>query len=122
MFSSLHDPDLVEHFNLLFGIFTFCLGAIFGSFANVVILRLPEGKSVVHPPSRCNDCGERVKWYDNIPILSWFILRGKCRSCKKPFSASRPLGIFTGHAHHMDVDVGPDQTEFSSSKSSADTT
>jgi len=56
-------------------------GALWGSFANVVIARLPEGRSVVRPPSACMRCKSRLSWYDNIPILSYLWLRGKCRSC-----------------------------------------
>ena len=57
-----------------------------GSFGNVVIYRLPLGKSVVSPRSHCYSCKKTVPWYDNIPIFSWFILRGKCRNCKAPYS------------------------------------
>lgn len=57
-------------------------GAVIGSFLNVVILRLPRQESIVHPRSRCGACGEMIRWYDNIPVLSWLILlRGKCRHC-----------------------------------------
>ena len=66
--------------------YLFVLGAIFGSFANVIILRLPKGESIVTPRSHCGKCKTPVKWFDNIPILSWFILRGKCRHCREPFS------------------------------------
>jgi len=55
-------------------------GAIVGSFLNVVIYRMPLDKSVVTPGSHCA-CGAPIKWYDNIPVLSWFILRGKARCC-----------------------------------------
>jgi leader peptidase (prepilin peptidase)/N-methyltransferase len=66
-------------------------GAIIGSFLNVVIWRLPRGESLVSPPSHCPNCGEPVKPYDNIPILSWLLLRGKCRHCGNPISARYPL-------------------------------
>jgi leader peptidase (prepilin peptidase)/N-methyltransferase len=66
--------------------FLFIQGACLGSFANVVIYRLPAGKSVVHPRSRCPSCQKMIAWYDNIPILSWFFLGGKCRHCKIKFS------------------------------------
>ncbi len=62
-------------------IFIFCLGCCVGSFLNVVIYRLPLGKSLSNPPSSCPKCGKKIKFYDNIPILSWIILRGKCRFC-----------------------------------------
>src|SRR5260370_22233815 len=57
------------------------LGLIVGSFANVCIHRLPRGQSVVSPPSRCPSCGGRIRPWDNIPVLSYLILRGRCRSC-----------------------------------------
>jgi len=64
----------------------FVLGACFGSFFNVVIYRLPKNESIVLPSSHCMNCGEPIRWYDNIPILSYFILRGKCRDCGTEFS------------------------------------
>jgi len=64
----------------------FLFGAIFGSFANVVIYRLPLGQSVVAPRSRCMNCEKPIAWYDNIPIFSWFILRGRCRHCGQRYS------------------------------------
>lgn len=76
----------------LFGsILLFILGALFGSFGNVVIYRLPKGESVIHPRSRCQKCFKAVAWYDNIPIFSWFILRGRCRHCQTPYSIRYPL-------------------------------
>lgn len=69
----------------------FVLGAIFGSFANVVIYRLPQGLSIVRPGSHCYSCKTPVRWFDNIPIFSWFILGGRCRSCKAKFSFRYPL-------------------------------
>jgi leader peptidase (prepilin peptidase)/N-methyltransferase len=68
----------------------FVIGACVGSFLNVVIYRMPAGKSVVKPRSQCR-CGAAIAWYDNIPILSWFILRGKCRHCGASFSIRYPL-------------------------------
>ena len=67
------------------------LGAIFGSFLNVVVHRLPRHESVVSPASHCPRCGTPVKPYDNIPILSWLLLRGHCRSCGEPISPRYPL-------------------------------
>ena len=67
------------------------LGALIGSFLNVVIHRVPAGLSVVHPPSACPGCGNRIRPYDNIPIVSWLILRGRCRDCREPISARYPL-------------------------------
>jgi leader peptidase (prepilin peptidase)/N-methyltransferase len=72
----------------------FIFGALFGSFANVVIVRLPEGKSIVKPRSACMKCGTQILWYQNIPILSWFLLRGKCAKCQAPFSFRYPLVEF----------------------------
>ena len=62
-------------------IFLFAFGACVGSFLNVLIYRLPREQSIVFPPSHCPRCGEPIKWYDNIPIVSWLLLRGRCRSC-----------------------------------------
>ena len=67
------------------------LGAAVGSFLNVVIYRVPAGKSVVHPPSACPSCGERIRPHDNIPVLSWVLLRGRCRACGTRISARYPL-------------------------------
>ena len=64
----------------------FALGLAFGSFLNVCIYRLPLGKSVVAPRSACPDCEKFIPLYDNLPVLSWLILRGKCRNCKEPIS------------------------------------
>jgi len=63
-------------------IFLFALGACIGSFLNVVIYRVPRGESIVFPSSHCPGCGRAIKWYDNIPLISWLVLRGRCRSCK----------------------------------------
>lgn len=76
---------------ILLSIFVFLLGSCLGSFANVVIYRLPKGESVVTPRSRCGSCLKQIAWFDNIPILSWFILRGKCRNCKAAYSFRYPL-------------------------------
>jgi leader peptidase (prepilin peptidase)/N-methyltransferase len=66
-------------------------GAAFGSFLNVVIWRLPRGESVVTPPSACPECGTRIRPYDNVPVLSWLLLRGRCRDCAIPISRRYPL-------------------------------
>jgi len=68
------------------GFLIFLIGLAFGSFANVCIYRLPKGKSIVSPGSFCPNCNKSIKWFDNIPVLSYLILRGKCRYCKKPIS------------------------------------
>ena len=67
------------------------LGLLIGSFLNVVIWRVPRHESVVSPPSRCPGCDQLIRPYDNIPVLSWLILRGKCRGCKTKISARYPL-------------------------------
>jgi leader peptidase (prepilin peptidase) / N-methyltransferase len=72
-------------------VFAGIFGAIVGSFLNVVAYRLPRGESLSHPPSRCPSCGQPVKPYDNIPVLSWLLLRGRCRHCKEPISWRYPL-------------------------------
>ena len=78
-------------------IIAFIVGAAMGSFANVVICRLPRRESIVQPGSRCPLCETPIRWYDNIPILSYFVLRGKCRSCGAPISFRYPLvEILTG--------------------------
>ncbi|MFW6133155.1 MAG: prepilin peptidase [Planctomycetota bacterium] len=64
----------------------FVLGACVGSFLNVVIHRLPRGQSIVFPGSHCPHCGRAIRWYDNIPIVSWFVLRGRCRDCSARIS------------------------------------
>jgi len=71
--------------------FLFALGACVGSFLNVIIYRLPRGESIVFPGSHCPRCGKAIKWYDNLPIASWLILRGRCRACKQPISPRYPL-------------------------------
>ena len=66
-------------------------GLLVGSFLNVVIYRVPAGKSIVSPPSTCPRCGARIRWYDNIPVVSWLVLRGKCRDCGSSISLRYPL-------------------------------
>lgn len=67
-------------------VLAFAWGTIWGSFGNVVIHRLPKGESVVRPRSRCPACGHAIAGFDNVPVLSYLLLRGRCRSCKAPFS------------------------------------
>ncbi|RMF09554.1 MAG: prepilin peptidase [Candidatus Neomarinimicrobiota bacterium] len=67
------------------------LGLIIGSFLNVVILRLPAGESIVSPPSHCPHCGTAIRWWQNIPVLSYLVLRGKCARCGAPISWQYPL-------------------------------
>jgi leader peptidase (prepilin peptidase)/N-methyltransferase len=77
--------------HLIFIPFLFVLGACVGSFLNVLVYRLPLELSVIYPPSRCPDCETKLAWYDNIPVLGWIFLRGKCRYCDKPISARYPI-------------------------------
>jgi leader peptidase (prepilin peptidase)/N-methyltransferase len=66
------------------------LGLVVGSFANVCVYRLPRRQSIVSPPSRCPSCGALIRARDNVPILSWLLLRGRCRSCRAPISPRYP--------------------------------
>jgi leader peptidase (prepilin peptidase) / N-methyltransferase len=67
--------------NVALAVFALPPALALGSFLNVVAARLPEGRSLVHPPSSCLSCGTHVAWYDNVPVLSYLLLRGRCRSC-----------------------------------------
>lgn len=73
-------------FPVLSTLFVFVAGAAVGSFLNVCICRLPKDESVVFPPSRCPRCGYSIRWYDNIPLLSYLALRGRCRRCRARIS------------------------------------
>ncbi len=75
----------------LVGFFFLALGAILGSFLNVAIHRLPRRKSVVFPPSACPHCGAKIRPYDNIPVLSFILLGGRCRACKAGISLRYPF-------------------------------
>lgn len=78
-------------------LFVFAFGACVGSLVNVLVYRLPLGQSVVTPPSRCPKCDTRLTWRENIPILGWLLLRGRCRFCRSPISPEYPLvEAFTG--------------------------
>lgn len=72
-------------------LFFFCVGLSVGSFLNVVIYRFPRGLSLIHPPSACPACGTRIESRDNLPLLGWLRLRGKCRTCQGAISARYPL-------------------------------
>src|SRR5277367_6065005 len=78
----------------LIGVFVFLFGLIIGSFLNVCILRIPSGKSIVMPSSACPKCGHLIQPYDNIPVLSYLLLGGKCRACKTKISPMYPLVEF----------------------------
>jgi leader peptidase (prepilin peptidase)/N-methyltransferase len=67
------------------------LGLAVGSFLNVCIYRLPRGESLVTPASRCPACGRPLRWFDNIPVVSWVLLRGRCGQCQAPISAQYPI-------------------------------
>lgn len=67
------------------------LGLLVGSFLNVVVWRVPRGESVVSPPSACPRCGHRIAAYDNVPVVSWLVLRGRCRRCGAPISVRYPV-------------------------------
>jgi leader peptidase (prepilin peptidase)/N-methyltransferase len=75
----------------LYGAFIFALGACVGSFLNVVVWRLPRGESLSSPPSHCPKCQTPLKWFDNIPVLGWIMLRGRCRYCQQPISPQYPI-------------------------------
>ncbi|MFW5878481.1 MAG: prepilin peptidase, partial [Myxococcota bacterium] len=72
-------------------IFAFLVGAVVGSFLNVIIHRVPRGMSIVSPPSSCSSCGEQVRWYHNVPIVSYIVLKGRCARCEAPFSFRYPV-------------------------------
>lgn len=81
-FADMFDPDLfVIHAPMLF-----IWGALFGSFFNVCIYRIPSGQAIGTPSSHCYACGTKIKWYDNVPLFGYLILRGRCRTCRTPFS------------------------------------
>lgn len=69
----------------------FVFGLLWGSFANVVILRWPKGENFISDRSRCPSCKNQIAWFDNIPLLSWIFLKAKCRNCKNPISIRYPL-------------------------------
>lgn len=83
----------------IFLLFTSILGLCVGSFLNVVAWRTPRGHSIVAPPSACPSCGRRIRWFENIPVLSWILLRARCAGCHGRISIRYPLGeLATGLA------------------------
>jgi leader peptidase (prepilin peptidase) / N-methyltransferase len=82
---------VIELPTAFFVVFFAAFGLIVGSFLNVCIYRLPADESVVHPRSRCPRCGTTIAWYDNLPLVSWALLRARCRGCSTPISARYPL-------------------------------
>jgi leader peptidase (prepilin peptidase)/N-methyltransferase len=88
--------EIAHVFPWFYPVVAFVFGACIGSFLNVVIYRVPAGESVVRPGSHCG-CGQPIAWYDNIPIFSWIMLRGKARCCGRPFSFRYPaIELATG--------------------------
>jgi leader peptidase (prepilin peptidase) / N-methyltransferase len=88
-----NDSDMTGALDAL----TFVFGLIVGSFLNVVIYRVPRDESIVKPRSRCPSCGTEIRAHDNVPVLSWLILRGHCRDCHEPISIRYPaVELFTG--------------------------
>lgn len=93
----------MSEYDIAIAAFVFLLGACVGSFLNVVVYRLPRDQSIVHPPSACPKCNHRLAAFDNIPILGWIFLHGKCRYCKNPISPRYPIVelitalLFLGH-------------------------
>ncbi len=85
------DMDNIQVDGLLLIAWFFMIGAVIGSFLNVVVYRLPRNMSLIEPPSHCPACKHRIRWFDNIPIISWVMLRGRCRDCKAAISARYPL-------------------------------
>jgi leader peptidase (prepilin peptidase) / N-methyltransferase len=84
--------------DLLVATWVVLMGACVGSFLNVVVARVPHGQSIVRPRSRCPCCGSPIAWHDNLPVLSWLLLRARCRSCRAPISARYPLVELLGAA------------------------
>jgi leader peptidase (prepilin peptidase)/N-methyltransferase len=80
-----------EAFDWLIAVWLFAIGGAVGSFLNVVIYRLPAGMSLVQPGSHCPACKTPVRWFDNVPMLGWVILRGRCRDCRAKISARYPI-------------------------------
>src|SRR5688572_18010303 len=84
-------PEMVAY------LFVFAVGAFVGSFLNVVIHRVPNEQSIVFPSSTCPKCGAAIMPYDNVPVLSWLILRGRCRGCRAAISVRYPaVELLTG--------------------------
>jgi leader peptidase (prepilin peptidase)/N-methyltransferase len=83
-------------------------GLLVGSFLNVCIYRLPRGTSVVFPPSACGSCQRPLRWFENIPVVSWLVLRGRCARCQAPISAQYPIvELVTGGLFAATVAVTP---------------
>lgn len=90
-FDIQHSTLNIPRVSLLLPAAAFAFGAMIGSFLNVVIHRYPREESIVFPPSHCPECGAAIRWYDNIPLLSFAVLLGRCRTCRQPISWRYPL-------------------------------
>jgi leader peptidase (prepilin peptidase)/N-methyltransferase len=91
----MNNLSLIQWSAAVTGLLFWCaFGGICGSFINVLVYRLPLGLNVVTPPSACPACGTKLAWYDNIPVLGWIMLRGRCRYCRTPISAEYPIVEF----------------------------
>lgn len=77
---------MIVNVHIVFAFLAFVTGSYVGSFLNVCIWRIPRKESIVWPPSHCPKCGARLRWYHNIPLLSWLALRGRCASCHQRIS------------------------------------
>ena len=86
-----HDVEISSAARWVLAAWTFVFGAAVGSFMNVVVYRLPRRMSLSRPGSRCPTCGHAIRWYDNVPIFGWLLLRGRCRDCRSAISARYPI-------------------------------
>jgi leader peptidase (prepilin peptidase)/N-methyltransferase len=94
--------EILDKLQFVGMIFAALLGLAFGSFLNVFLVRFPDGESMVRPRSHCRTCNHTLSWWENLPVLSWIFLKGRCRSCKSGISARYPIvelavgGLWTG--------------------------
>jgi leader peptidase (prepilin peptidase)/N-methyltransferase len=107
---------MIEHFAIGTAM-AFVLGLCFGSFLNVCIYRLPRGFSVVHPGSMCPGCGKHIAPYDNIPVLSWLMLRGRCRNCKMSITPRYMIvelltAVLFAASYHLALGVLPSAVKY----------
>lgn len=83
-------PNYAIQLHLPYLLFVIALGGVVGSFLNVVILRLPKGENIISPPSHCPKCGHRLRWFENLPVVGYLFVRGRCTSCHLPISLQYP--------------------------------
>lgn len=94
----------------------FAFGACWGSFLNVCIWRIPRNESIIHAPSHCTGCGADIRWFDNLPVISYLVLRGRCRCCRQPYTPRYLLVellcgvLFTGLFIKIGYNQQPPQT------------